>query len=140
MAAWSDPEIARFTAVPADTSLAYARQWIGGAANREHRRIAVDRVIVVDEIVVGEVGLSSFDERRSAALLGYWVAAEHRGCGIAAMAIIDFCGWAFEEFDLSAVLAEVDPDNPASRTAALNAGFTVLRDGEAPILVLRPSP
>ena len=136
-AAWQDPEIRRWTAVPEASSIEDAERWIGGAALREQRLLAVDRVIDVDDEVAGEVGLSSFDVRRGAALLGYWIAASHRGAGLGAAAVAAFCDWAVEELSLQAVVAEVDAGNPASIGVVRGAGFVELRGGPAPVYVRR---
>ena len=127
VAAWNDPEIAEGATPPADRSLTAARRWIDGCTEREHRLLAVDRVIEVAGRCVGEVGASEFDLRRGAALLGWWVAPAHRGQGYASGAVIQMCELLFDRFDCRALVAEIGPANEASIRVAVAAGFTLLR-------------
>jgi RimJ/RimL family protein N-acetyltransferase len=136
-AAWKDPAVAEFTSVPTDRSLAHAQRWIDGAEKRERNLLSVDRVIEVDGVLAGEVGLSSFDRDRGAALLGYWVAPDFRRQGLASWAVSEFCDWATLEFDLQAVLVEVAAANPGSRRVVERTGFEVIREGAEAVLVLR---
>lgn len=134
-AAWADPEVRRFTAVPEATDGAAAARWIAGDAVRRERRLAVDFVVspADSDEVLGEVGLGPFDTSRDAAVLGYWVAAPARGRGVATAAARLLAGWALDPagLGLAALLATTDPANPASEAVLRSVGFALLaeRDG-----------
>lgn len=128
-AAWSDPAIAAGSEPPPDRSTAAAERWIEGCAVREQRLLAIDRVIDADGVCVGEVGLSNIDQRRGAALIGWWTAAAHRGNGYASAGVEAMAALAFAEFGLTALVAEIGVDNAASARVAERAGFELLREG-----------
>jgi RimJ/RimL family protein N-acetyltransferase len=123
-AAWADPEVARWTGVPAAPDPTVAERWIAGEADRRARGLALDLVIERDGEVVGEVGLVNVDEQPGTAEMGWWVAPEHRGQGVAATAAHLVASWAVEELSVSAVVARCHPDNPASGAVARAAGFS----------------
>ncbi len=127
-AAWADPDILLGSEPPADRSLPAAERWIAGAEDRHTRDLAIDLAIAVAEtdVVIGEVGLSSIDRRRGAALIGWWVAAEARGAGVATAAVDAFAGWALTDGGFAALVAEIADDNPASIRVAERAGFAPL--------------
>lgn len=128
-AAWSDPEIAAGSQPPVDRSVTAARRWIEGCALREQRMLAIDRVIDVAGACVGEVGLSSIDQRRDAALIGWWVAADRRGNGYARAGVGAMAMLAAGQFGVTALVAEIGIDNIASVRLAERAGFEILREG-----------
>lgn len=125
-AGWGDDEVTRWTNVPGDRSEASALSWIGGQDERRRRILAVDLAVTVDHLAVGEVGLSSFSSERSAALIGWWIAASARGRGLAAAAVDAVAAWALTVLDLEVVVAEVASGNEASIRVARRAGFSPL--------------
>ena len=132
MEAWADPEIRRWTAVPDDVSSDAATRWIAGDERRLEAGMALDLVgVAVDDgRVLGEVGLSTFDPQRSAARIGWWVAASERGRGVATSMVGALTAWAHVgPLALHAVVAEVDSANPASAAVARAAGFGLLSSG-----------
>lgn len=127
--AWHDPDIVSGSQPPADRSSEAAGRWIGGSGERERRLLAIDRVIDVDGECVGEVGVSSIDQRRGAALIGWWIAAGHRRRGYATAGLELMVDLLFSEFRLGAIVAEIDDDNAVSRRTALTVGFVPLGPG-----------
>ncbi len=123
--AWTDATIRRWTN-PSGTTVEGARQWIAGCDNRRAQGLALDLVIDVDGEVAGEIGLSSFEARRRAALVGYWIAKNHRGGGLAAKALGAVTSWFHAELGGGALLAQCDQENLASQVTAQRAGFTKL--------------
>jgi [ribosomal protein S5]-alanine N-acetyltransferase len=105
-AAWADPDIARWNRVPAGADPA---AWIAGAEDRWTRRLALD--LVVEPGVTGEVGLSAFTTDPARAELGVWVAAEHRGAGLATAAVRGVTRWALTDLGLAQLWARTDPAN-----------------------------
>lgn len=130
-AAWVDPEIVARSSVPVDSSRVAAERWIDGAEQRCQRGLAVDLAIArsADDEVIGEVGLSSIDQRRRVALMGWWVAAAARGQGVATTGVAGFVGWALTEAGFAAIVAEITEDNGASLQVAKNCAFTSLGPG-----------
>ena len=129
-AARNDPDVLAGSTPPPDRSLAGAVRWIEGCDVREQRLLAVDRVIDVAGECVGEVGLSDIDQRRGAALVGWWVAADHRGRGYATaglQAMVDVAA----TVGVTTLVAQIAIDNEASVAVAERAGFELLREGSA---------
>jgi RimJ/RimL family protein N-acetyltransferase len=130
-AAWADPDIARWTAVPEDRSVEAAARWIGGWDERRRRGLALDLVVTPaddDAVVWGEVGVAFVTDPPT---MGWWVRPDARGRGVATAAVRRFV----EEFlTADEVVAEVDEANPASVAVARAAGFETVTRGR---MVLR---
>jgi RimJ/RimL family protein N-acetyltransferase len=128
-AAWNDSAIVAGSMPPDERTQASATRWIEGWELRRSTGVALDMVVAdpTDDRVVGEIGLSRFDGRRRAAMIGWWVAAPERGRGIATRAVRTVVDWVLDPERLDAVLAEIDGTNLASAHVALNAGFVELR-------------
>lgn len=122
-AAWADTEVARWTGTPANASEELARRWIAGDSHRRARGLALDLVIDVGGSPAGEVGLVRVDSERRVGEVGWWVAADHRGKGLASAAVGVFCAWVVEELCVDVVVARCDPANPAAGAVAGKAGF-----------------
>jgi RimJ/RimL family protein N-acetyltransferase len=115
--------------VPADRSPDAARRWIVGESERRLRGLALDLVIgpYDGDIVWGEVGLSRFDAAMRRAEIGWWLAPEARGRGVAAAAVDLIVTWALAEpLGLRQVWARIDPDNAVSSGVAAAARFRLL--------------
>ena len=156
VAAWADPEIRAGSIPPADRSLAAAERWIEGCPHRAERGLALDLVMVdargnlaasnlaasnrtASNVVVGEVGISAIDQRRRAALVGWWVAAPARGQRFATAGVDLFVSWLLTDGPLDAVIAEIGVDNYQSIRVAQGAGLHRAResDGTAPHVFIR---
>lgn len=126
-AAWSDPDIARWSPPPAGMDPA---AWIAGAEQRWARRLALDLVIVGGaDRVAGEVGLSSFTTEPARAELGVWVAATHRREGLARRSVQTVAAWALTDLGLEQLWARTDPANAAAEGLFARLGWDRL--GEA---------
>jgi RimJ/RimL family protein N-acetyltransferase len=123
VAAWSDPEVARWTGVPDDRDLVAAERWIAGDAWRRQHGLSLDLVLDVDDEVVGEVGLTAFDAAAGEAEVGWWLAAAHRGRGYASRAVRLLAEWATDELSVGHLVARCHRGNPASAAVARRAGF-----------------
>jgi RimJ/RimL family protein N-acetyltransferase len=136
--AWADPEVVRWTAVPADASVAAARRWIQGEERRRAEGVAMD--LVISELgsprqIHGEVGLAMVDPERRWAELGYWLAPGSRGAGRAAVAVRLFADWVLRELPVARLIARTQPDNEVAgrvaeaarleRAGALDTGTVV---------------
>ena len=126
VAAWADRDVARWSPPPAQHALVDAKRWIDGTPRLRERGLALDLVIAAvgpGDRVLGEVGLSGFDDDQRAEI-GYWVGAEHRGRGHATRAVRLLSAWALQHLGLAAVTATVDPANRASVAVLRRAGFS----------------
>ncbi|HKA03877.1 MAG TPA: GNAT family N-acetyltransferase [Acidimicrobiales bacterium] len=125
-AAWADPDIARWTAVPEDRSVDAAARWIAGWDERRRRGLALDLVVTPADdagVVWGEVGVAFVTDPPT---MGWWVVPAVRGRGVATAAVRRFV----EEFlAVDEVVAEVDEANPASVAVARAAGFETVTHG-----------
>jgi RimJ/RimL family protein N-acetyltransferase len=122
-AAWADPEIARWTGVPAVADEAAALRWISGEGDRRARGICLDLVVELGGELVGEVGLAQLDPVAGTAELGWWVASSHRRRRVATRAARTIAAWAVDELAVHAVIARCHRANSASGAVARAAGF-----------------
>ncbi|MFT7476663.1 MAG: RimJ/RimL family protein N-acetyltransferase [Verrucomicrobiales bacterium] len=84
VAAWNDPEIARWNPVPSSPNLHLAESWIEGTATQNIASIGIDVVLVSrapPSLVIGEIGLQ-VDPVQEIAEIGFWVSEEYRGTGV----------------------------------------------------------
>ena len=130
-AGWSDPDVQRWTGVPARRDEEAARGWIAGEATRRRIGRALDLVVVpvahepgvLAGEVSGEVGLADLDWPARRATIGWWMAPRGRGRGWAGRAVGLLASWALAELGLATLVAEIDPRNAASAAVARRAGF-----------------
>lgn len=121
---WADPLVQRWLSPPAG-GVAAASAWIGGCEERRQRGLALDLALVNgSDDVVGEVGLSSFDARRRACRIGWWLGVGYRGRGLAAQAVGAVAPMCMDALGALALVAECDRANHPSRRTARRAGFT----------------
>ncbi len=114
-----DPEIARFTRVPSPYTEEDARGFLGRHEEEELGFAIVD-ADDHDE-VIGSIGLRDDGEGRGE--LGYLVAAQARGRGVASRAVRLLAEWAVTEAGRARVQLYTRVDNPASQRAAEKAGL-----------------
>ena len=125
-AAWADPDVARWSAVPADASEDDARRWIRHEEDRRARGLAIDLVVTRSDQpgrVLGEVGLAVVDPDEQWAELGYWMSPEARGRGSMARAATVFADWVLRELPVRRLFARTHPDNPRAALVAQAAGL-----------------
>lgn len=124
--ACQDPETQRWTGVPAGYEEEYARQYLGG--REESRRLGqtLDMAIADanDLAMLGSVGLVAFDAVNRRGEVGYWVAPEGRGRGLATAAVRLISAAAFEQLDLIRLDLIAAVGNGPSQRVAEKAGFT----------------
>lgn len=125
VAGWTDPDVRRWNEVPEDVSVDAARHWIAGWSERARTGVSIDLVVVDANTadVVGEVGVAHFDERQSAAELGFWLLSSARGKGYAAAAVALVAGWITDEVGVRLLFTRAHPDNEGSARVLARAGF-----------------
>jgi ribosomal-protein-alanine N-acetyltransferase len=99
---------------------------------RDHARgSALPQVILLDGRIVGRITLTAIVRGPFlSAALGYWVAADANGRGVAGAAVAQIAGQAFGELGLHRLEAGTLPENTRSQRVLLRAGFQ--RYGLAP--------
>ena len=130
VAAWTDPVLVAANGVPDDVSAAAAARWIRGDAHRRAAGTNLDLAIGRADgaaTVLGEAGLRNIDPQRRRAEVSWWVAAEHRGRGLAVAAARLLVDWALSApGGLDQVWARIDPANVPSARVAAAAGLVEL--------------
>ncbi len=125
-AACRDPDIPRWTRVPEDYREADARSWFQQEAAERSRGQQLGLVVVdLDgDRLLGSVGIVHPNWAEGRCELGYWVAREARGRGIATRAVRLLTTWIFDSLPIDRVEICAEPRNTASRRVAEQAGFT----------------
>jgi RimJ/RimL family protein N-acetyltransferase len=123
-AACQDPEIPRWTLVPSPYTRADAEAFLRSsaedeAAGRSANFLAVD----AGDRLLGSFSVMELDREPGYGEIGYWVAAEARGRGVATRAVRLLAQWALAELGLTRIEILAHKDNPASRRVAEKAGF-----------------
>jgi RimJ/RimL family protein N-acetyltransferase len=122
IAALQDPEIPRWTRVPAPYTRAEFDDWLTAqAAARETGEGVHLLVTAPDGRLLGAVGVQGLDGE--AGDIGYWVAAGARGRGVATHAVRLLRDWLAAELGRASLEILVHPGNMPSRRVAVAAGF-----------------
>jgi RimJ/RimL family protein N-acetyltransferase len=123
-----DPDVVRFTRVPAGADETFVRGWIrrygGGWQDGSRAGFAIRGR---DDGFLGFAGLVDLDLEHREGELGYMVAPSARGRGIAPRAVELLTHWGFDELGLIRLELRIDVENPASERVAERTGY--LRDG-----------
>lgn len=142
VAAWEDPDIARYCAAPQQGGVDQAAGWIAGWAERAETGRALDLVVAAVDLVgdgdgdgdsvLGEVGVTPFgpsaDDSPAAGVLelGWWVRATDRRRGVASAAVVLVADWAGSALGATRLVARIRAGHKVSETVATRAGFTRL--------------
>lgn len=132
--ACQDPAIIRFTRVPFPYTPDHARSFVRNAAY-ELRSGAGAHLVAADAVTGSLLGVCAltFDRFRRSAEIGYWIAPEFRGRGIAPRSVRLMTAWAFADRGCLRVQLLADARNRPSQRVAEACGFTregVLRSYE----------
>jgi ribosomal-protein-alanine N-acetyltransferase len=121
-----DPEIVRWTSVPADYGEADGRAYLMSRYDAVHADASAPFAIVEapDGRLLGSVALMRFAWEHARGEAGYWLAPEARGHGHAARALRLICEWGFETLSLERIELLAARANLASQSVAARAGFT----------------
>ena len=107
---------------PHPYSLQDADEWIELCA--QHGEPTRNFVIALDGDLVGSIGLNLLEgEKAHMANIGYWIAAEYWGRGIATQALRAFTSYAFDAFPVSRLQTTVFGWNPASARVLEKCGY-----------------
>jgi RimJ/RimL family protein N-acetyltransferase len=124
-AACQDPEIQRWTFVPSPYTRADADHYIALSEQEAAAGTAVHLVAVdaEDGRVLGSFSIMELDREPGYGEIGYWVAAEARGRGIATRAVRLLTDWGRAELGLTRLEILPHKDNEASKRVAEKAGY-----------------
>jgi RimJ/RimL family protein N-acetyltransferase len=124
-AACQDPEIPRWTLVPSPYTRADAEAFLLRSAEEEAAGKTVNLLAVDadDDTLLGSFSLMELDREPGYGEIGYWVAAEARGRGVATRAVRLLADWARDALGLTHIDVLPHRDNAASRRVAEKAGF-----------------
>ncbi len=117
--------------MPAPYLREHAVHFIEGMARDQwsERSGALFCIAAPDDRVLGSCGLVSVDADHRVAEIGYWVAAEARGIGVAQRAVSALIGWALGVGGMHRLEIYVEPSNTAS--CAVAQGVGAVREGVA---------
>ena len=122
--ACADPEIPRWTRVPVPYLREHALEWIAGSEEELDAGSSIDWLAVdAADTVLASVGLMEIDSDSGYGEIGYWVAREARGRGVARRGVALVSEWAQRELGLTTLEIVVHEDNLPSRAVARAAGF-----------------
>ncbi|MFI8998950.1 GNAT family N-acetyltransferase [Streptomyces sp. NPDC053542] len=134
-AACQDPDIPRWTTVPAPYTYAHAEDFVGPHTARGWREDTTYTFAVTlkedgrpagDGTLVGSAGLvrmTKLAPPERQAELGYWSVKEHRGRGYTVEAARAIVRWAFTALGVERMEWYAEAGNEASRAVALKTGF-----------------
>ncbi len=123
-----DPEIIRFTRIPAPYDETDGRRFVASVQPEGAAPEATFAVAIADPDrshgrLIGVVGLV-VDPRSASAEIGYWIAAEGRGRGLVRRAAELVCAHGFDTLGLARIHLCATVDNPGSNAIAEALGFT----------------
>ena len=126
VAACQDPEIPRWTRVPAPYTEGAAREWAAQARADQEGGHGLHLLVVeaASDELLGSAGLVRIDWEEARSEVGYWLAREARGRGVATGAVRMVSRWTFENLPIERLEIHAEPDNNASRKVAERAGYT----------------
>jgi RimJ/RimL family protein N-acetyltransferase len=119
-----EPEILRFTMVPTRPDHDFAANWIAryergwGEGSR-----AGFAILGQEGEIVGFATIFGLEEPGGEAEIGYFVAPEARGQGIAGRAVALLTRWGFHELGLERIELRIDNENVPSARVAERAGY-----------------
>jgi RimJ/RimL family protein N-acetyltransferase len=129
VAACQDPMVQRYTRVPTPYEEADGRAFIGGSAGRRVLGQSLELVIAArgDDRLLGMIGIIADRHDALRAEIGYWVAPDARGRGIATRALGLLAPWCVTSGGFARLDLQAATSNEASLRVAERCGF--VREG-----------
>ena len=123
-----DPEVVRNTRVPSVPPPGFASAWVGRYVRGwEDGSCAGFGIVSHEGRFLGFGGVVDLDLDAAQGEIGYVVAPEERGRGVARRALSLITGWALGDLGLERVELHIDPENAASIRVAERCGY--VREG-----------
>ncbi|HZQ65069.1 MAG TPA: GNAT family protein [Gaiellaceae bacterium] len=122
----ADPDVIRFTRVPASRARGFAASWIEAyvKAWADGSRAGFAILDEHTDAFLGMVALVQLDLSMGEGEVGYIVAPHARGRGVAGRGIRLLAGWAFREVGLARLEAWIDVANDPSKRVVERLGFS----------------
>jgi RimJ/RimL family protein N-acetyltransferase len=123
-AACQDAAIQRWVRVPSPYRREHAESWLARCARQA--RAGEEMTLLAEDgdgRLAGSFSLLELRRRPGYGEIGYWVAADARGRGVATRSVVLLREWAAEALRLRTIEILVDRENAPSRAVALRAGF-----------------
>ena len=120
----ADPDLLRFTRIPEPAPPGYARHWL--RRYEEGRRDGTKEAFAIVDGGATFLGLAlapGIEREEAQAELGYVVAPEARGRGVATRALGLLTDWALGERGLERLTLLISTENEASKTVAARNGY-----------------
>jgi RimJ/RimL family protein N-acetyltransferase len=138
----NDAEIARWLRFPRPYLSGHAQEFL--ERSESEWRVARAYRLAITNGHGNLLGAISLTPTGGTARIGYWLAAEARGRGIATQAVETIYGWATRTFTFEEYLILIDAQNVRSQAVARRAGFVELPDrveqsGHPPLIVFARS-
>jgi RimJ/RimL family protein N-acetyltransferase len=131
--ACQDPEIPRWTRVPSPYTRAHAIEFVERSARTWEE--GTDAAFVITDattgVLLGAIGVHRFGGEDGGPEVGYWLAHDARGRGIATRALRLVADWARRELGVR-LLLQADVRNATSRRVAEKVGFRHVGEAKAP--------
>jgi RimJ/RimL family protein N-acetyltransferase len=121
----ADPDVVRFTRFPAPLPAGFIAQW--HARYRDGHAAGTRAAFVIVDAAGAFLGLAlavRIDSVAREAELGYMLAPDARGRGVATHALCQLSDWAFGTLGAQRLGLLISTDNQASSRVAQRAGFT----------------
>jgi RimJ/RimL family protein N-acetyltransferase len=135
-----EPDIARWTNIPrpfgATEALAFLRRGADGWATGTYLQLAI--TLADTGLLLGNAVVKDIEWAAGEGEVGYWLARDARGRGVATTAVDGLVGWCFDQLGYRRVLLRATAHNAPSRAVAERCGFRLVAiepgrgyDGEA---------
>ena len=119
----ADPDVARFTRVPAGADAAFVQGWIARYEQGWQDGSRAGFAIRDGGALVGFAALVELDLDGRQAEIGYMVDPVARGRGIATRVVRLLTRWSFETLGLERLELRIDPENAGSIRVAERSGY-----------------
>jgi RimJ/RimL family protein N-acetyltransferase len=122
--ACQDPEIQRWTGVPSPYLREHATGYLERtAAERESGKSLAFLAVDVQGSLLGNFSVMELDQAPGYGEIGYWVAKEARGKGVASRAVTLLRDWAATDLGLDVIELIIHEGNALSQRVAERTGF-----------------
>jgi RimJ/RimL family protein N-acetyltransferase len=133
----SDPSVLRFTRIPEPVPEDFVQAWLDRYEAGQHDGTCAGFAALDEEGRFLGIGLApSIDPAAGELELGYIVASEARGRGVASEILRQLTAWALDEVGAHRIVLIVDVDNAASSRVAARAGY--VREGVMRSIFIKP--
>lgn len=120
--AWQDPEIRRWSVLPAEPTKEKAARFVAVDSKPQPHTVGL---VISDSNggLLGEVSASGVDHVSADTTIAWWLLPAGRGFGHATAAVELMCSWLASEQQCREISALIHPENAASVAVAERCGF-----------------